>query len=141
MKTQKQILAMLLLASALITASCGSGDTTATDTAAVATEAQTSAETLSPLDQTVASLPAKDFDGYEFTIMDRNSEHTPWHTYDVFAEGENGDAINDAVFKRNQVIEELYNIKIKEEGVYIPVDNMQKLIIAGEIPLMFSPTV
>ena len=49
MKTQKQILAMLLLASALITASCGSGDTTAADTAAVATEAQTSAETLSPL--------------------------------------------------------------------------------------------
>ena len=132
MKTQKQILAMLLLASALITASCGSGDTTASDTASVATEAQTSAETLSPLDQTVASLPAKDFDGYEFTIMDRNSEHTPWHTYDVFAEGENGDAINDAVFKRNQVIEELYNIKIKEEGVYIPVDNMQKLIIAGD---------
>lgn len=132
MKTQKQILAMLLLASALITASCGSGDTTATDTATVATEAQTSAETLSPLDLTVASLPAKDFGGYEFTIMDRNSEHTPWHTYDVFAEGENGDAINDAVFKRNQVIEELYNIKIKEEGVYIPVDNMQKLIIAGD---------
>lgn len=44
MKTQKQILAMLLLASALITASCGSGDTTASDTDTVATEAQTSAE-------------------------------------------------------------------------------------------------
>ena len=99
MKTQKQILAMLLLASALITASCGSGDTTASDTAAVATEAQTSAETLSPLDQTIASLPVKDYGGYEFMIMDRSTDHIPWETYDVYAESENGDAINDAVYK------------------------------------------
>ncbi len=132
MKSQKQILALLLLASALITASCGSGDTTTSDTAPSVTEAQTAAETLSPLDLTLASLSTQDYGGYEFTIMDRNSEHTPWHTYDVFAEGENGDAINDAVFQRNRLIEELYNIKFKEEAVYIPVDNMQKLIIAGD---------
>ena len=132
MKTQKQILAMLLLASALITASCGSGDTTATDTAAVATEAQTSAETLSPLDQTVASLPVKDYGGYEFMIMDRSTDHIPWETYDVYAESENGDAINDAVYKRNRILEEQFNIKIAETPIQYPADNMQKLIIAGD---------
>lgn len=132
MKTQKQILAMLLLASALITASCGSGDTTASDTAAVATEAQTSAETLSPLDQTIASLPVKDYGGYEFMIMDRSTDHIPWETYDVYAESENGDAINDAVYKRNRILEEQFNIKIAETPIQYPADNMQKLIIAGD---------
>jgi len=129
---KKQTLAVLLLAAALLGTSCGGGTTTTAETTGGETEAQTAAETLSPLDQTVAGLPEKDYGGYEFTIMDRNSEHTPWHTYDVFAEGENGDAINDAVFQRNRILEELYNIKIKEEGVYVPVDNMQKLIIAGD---------
>lgn len=134
MKTTKQILALLLLAASLTAVSCGSTSPTTTDTAAGETEAQTAAETVSPLDQTVASLPEADFGGYEFTIMDRGSEYTVWQTYDVFSEGENGDAINDAVFKRNRILEELYNIKIKEEGIYLygPVVEMQKLIIAGD---------
>ena len=57
MKSQKQILALLLLAASLTAVSCGSTSPTTTDTAAGETEAQTAAETLSPLDQTVASLP------------------------------------------------------------------------------------
>ena len=125
-------LAVLLLAAALLGTSCGGGTAAEAETTGGGTEAQTAAETLSPLYQTVAALPQKDFGGYEFTIMDRNSEHTPWHTYDVYAESETGDAINDAVFQRNRLIEEHFNIKIKEEGVYGPVDNMQKLIIAGD---------
>ena len=122
----------VLLASALLTVSCGSGEAQTADTIPAGTEAQTAAETLSPLDQTVAALPEKDFGGYEFTIMDRNSDHIPWETYDVYAESENGDAINDAVYRRNRVLEEHFNIKIVESPILYPADNMQKLIIAGD---------
>ncbi len=133
MKTMKtQALAVLLLTAALLGTSCGSGDTTTAETKTTETEAQTTAETVSALDQTVASLPQKDFGGYEFTIMDRSTEHTPWETYDVYAESENGDPINDAVFQRNRILEEHYNIKIVENPILYPADNMQKLIIAGD---------
>lgn len=129
---KKQTLAVLLLAAALLGTSCGGGTTTTAETTGGETEAQTAAETLSPLDQTVAALPEKDYGGYEFTIMDRSTDHIPWETYDVYAESENGDAINDAVYQRNRVLEELYNIKIVESPIQYPTDNMQKLIIAGD---------
>ena len=129
---KKQTLAVLLLAAALLGTSCGGGTTTTAETTGGETDAQTAAETLSPLDQTVAALPEKDYGGYEFTIMDRSTDHIPWETYDVYAESENGDAINDAVYQRNRVLEELYNIKIVESPIQNPADNMQKLIIAGD---------
>ena len=129
---KKQTLAVLLLAAALLGTSCGGGSTEVKDTTPTGTDAQTTAETLSPLDQTVAGLPVKDYDGYEFKIMDRSTEHAPWETYDVYAESENGDAINDAVYQRNRVLEELYNIKIVESPILYPAENMQKLIIAGD---------
>ena len=133
MTTKKQqFLAALLLTSALICASCGQNDAAASDTVSVDTEAQTTAETLSPLDQTVAALPEADFGGYEFTFMDRGSDHTTWYTYDIFAESENGDAINDAVFQRNRILEELYNIKIGEIGVISPATDIKPLIMAGD---------
>ena len=70
MTTKKQqFLAALLLTSALICASCGQNDAAASDTVSVDTEAQTTAETLSPLDQTVAALPEADFGGYEFVCL------------------------------------------------------------------------
>ena len=124
--------ALVLLAAALLGTSCGGGTTTTAETTGGETEAQTAAETLSPLDQTVAGLPEKDYGGYEFTIMDRSTDHIPWETYDVYTESENGDAINDAVYHRNRVLEELYNIEIVESPMHYPADNMQKLIIAGE---------
>lgn len=129
---KKQTLAVLLLAAVLLGTSCGGGTTTTAETTGGETDAQTATETLSPLDQTVAALPEKDYGGYEFTIMDRSTDHIPWETYDVYAESENGDAINDAVYQRNRVLEELYNIKIVESPIQNPTDNMQKLIIAGD---------
>lgn len=130
--SKKSRMTIIVFAAALLAASCGSADKATADTASAETGAQTGAVTLTPLEETVSALPQADFGGYEFTIMDRDSDHTPWHTYDVFAESENGDAINDAVYQRNSLMEDLYNIKIKEEGVYGPADNMKKLIIAGD---------
>ncbi|MCL1858648.1 MAG: extracellular solute-binding protein [Oscillospiraceae bacterium] len=58
-------------------------------------------------------LPEKDFGNYDFRIISRSeSANLHWWNYDISAEGETGDPINDAVFQRNQKIEEKYNITI-----------------------------
>ena len=58
-------------------------------------------------------LPASDFGGYEFRILSRGPDYNVhWYAKDIYAEEENGDPINDAVFKRNKTVEEKYNAKI-----------------------------
>lgn len=65
-------------------------------------------------------LPAVDFDGYEFTIFSvnsttmGNSEETGSHFWSDFGYNadRSGEPINDAVFTRNSVIEERYDISI-----------------------------
>ena len=59
-------------------------------------------------------LPEKDFGKYEFRILSRNEEaNQHWWNNDIGADEETGDPINDAVFVRNQKIEEKYNITVK----------------------------
>ena len=57
-----------------------------------------------------------DMGGYEFTVSTRDDDMPyhlyPAHTRDIYAEAENGDLINDAVYRRNTAIEEKYNCKI-----------------------------
>jgi len=64
-------------------------------------------------------FPDVDYGGYEFRILSRGLNYsTHWYAKDIYAEDETGDAINDAVYKRNTKVEEKYNIKI----VNIPDD-------------------
>jgi hypothetical protein len=55
-----------------------------------------------------------DYGGYEFKVLTRGDEmHAyPAHTRDIMAEAETGEPLNDAVYKRNSIVEELLNIKI-----------------------------
>lgn len=54
------------------------------------------------------NLPEKDFGGAEYVI----STFSLWGDDYVFAEEQNGDVLNDAIFARNSAIEEKYNVKI-----------------------------
>ncbi|MCL1858276.1 MAG: extracellular solute-binding protein [Oscillospiraceae bacterium] len=57
------------------------------------------------------------FEGYTFRVIVRNSssgDWLDWNPRDVYAAEENGDTINDAVYKRNVYIEDKYNFKIEE---------------------------
>ena len=57
-------------------------------------------------------LPDIDFGGYEFlAIISTDNIYGPF-TFNV--EEENGDTINDAVYKRNRLIEEKYNVVLKQ---------------------------
>lgn len=58
-------------------------------------------------------LPESDFGGYEFRILSRGPDYNVhWYAKDIYAEEENGDPINDAVFKRNKTVEDKYGVKI-----------------------------
>ena len=60
------------------------------------------------------NLPDQNFNGYTFRIISRSeTANLHWWNNDIFAEEENGDPINDAVYARNKKVEERYNIEIK----------------------------
>ena len=116
--------------------SCGDTSDTQTDVGTQDTAAKTEAvETVDPnqiaLEGAIAKLEG-DFGGHEFRIMDRSDEQNPpFETIDVWAEAESGDTINDAVFRRNRILEENLNIKIAEKKVKHPHSDAKTLIMAG----------
>jgi hypothetical protein len=59
-------------------------------------------------------LPEQNFNGYNFRILSRSeTANLHWWNHDISAEEITGDPINDAIFDRNQKVEERYNITIK----------------------------
>lgn len=70
---------------------------------------ETTTERLQP------ELPDMDYNGDAFTFLVREWDANGyWGAYDIYAEEENGDAINDAVYHRNRTVESKLNINIKE---------------------------
>ncbi|MBQ2708738.1 MAG: hypothetical protein IJF67_10770, partial [Clostridia bacterium] len=110
-KENKSVLSLMLLAS-LILASCGeaaagSADTTAAgDTTTAAPE--TKAEIISN------DLPEKDYGGFEFRMLTNDEVGNIRYSFELDSEAENGEVLNDAVFRRNQAVEEAYNITITQ---------------------------
>ena len=105
MKT-RAILTWLLLASLLVsTAGCdstsGSNDTTASGEGGTTT----AAETRDPL---MDDLGEFDFEGYEYRVLSVTYE--PNNTFTLFDTEENGEVLNDSLYKRNREIEERFNI-------------------------------
>ena len=110
---KKQRILSIMLAALMTATACGttaqpngSDETTSTDV----TEDTTAGETERA--DAKDSLPQKNYNGAEFTILYRNE----W-AYEFVAEEENGDIINDAIFKRNQAVEDRFNVKFNMFGL------------------------
>lgn len=73
-----------------------------------------------------------DLGGYEFRFLARKSSHYSLDTHEIYAESENGDAINDAVYRRNRQLEKDYHCKICEEKVSSPATSAREALQAGE---------
>jgi len=85
--------------------SCGEDSAPSSDTT-VPTDTTTAA----PEDTRVyPDLPEKDFGGAEYVI----STFSLWGDDYVWAEEQNGDVLNDAIYNRNKAIEEKYNVTIR----------------------------
>ena len=135
-------LAVSVLTSMAMT-SCGSGDDTAFDTVSVTIGDTTpAAETEPTREQHKVPADALDFDGEEL-----NQASFTWQGYKFyfFADEENGDVMNDALYARNLAVEEALNIKIETEQfstaiTYEFVNAVKPLILAGDdvYDLMFN---
>ena len=114
-------LGCLLAVSAL--ASCGSTAETPVETAADTASVQTNAPDVTEEPRLTANLPEADFDGYVFRVS--HWEHPGWESracHDIYAEAENGETINDAVYTRNIAVFDRYNFSISLENV--PFDEL-----------------
>lgn len=127
------ILAAMLLSGFGLTA-CSSGGGTETKSGGANTETETQAETETETEATMATVSAqytgRDYGGYAVRIADRDAQGD-WDTFDVYAEEITGEVINDAVYSRNTLMEELLNIKIEERSFADPTGSTKTSITAG----------
>ena len=118
----------LLTLTAAFTACADSASTTAETTAGAETTAaaeQTGEVILEP------DLPDIKFDGEDFVFIVRGESYAEWASQDIYAEEQNAEPINDAVYTRNIYLEETYNIKIKQFGATDVGNQAKKSISAG----------
>ena len=59
-------------------------------------------------------LPEMDLGARDFVFLTNSHPFPIWDQRDIYAETENGDRINDAVYRRNSIIEAQFNCKIRE---------------------------
>ena len=129
MKYFIKIISVLLLAGIIISCADESADLDTEMPEADAAEilAEPEPEILKP------NLPDANYDGYIFNLLvsEWNSDGY-WGTYEIYAEEENGDPINDAVFRRNRNIEQQLDINITEVRVQ-DVDGLtRRSVSAGD---------
>lgn len=63
------------------------------------------------------NLPEADYDGYTFRMLGKGRTMQHWQSKDLTADEMNGELINDAVFTRNSLISDKYNVKFVEYAV------------------------
>ncbi|MBP3917920.1 MAG: hypothetical protein J6I50_01960 [Clostridia bacterium] len=136
MKRNSTLAAILLLcAIAGTVASCGSNDAETKDSTPVtqnndnAVDTETAAETD---DRPPLNLPETDFGGAELRILGYEKGVDCIKQYDFYYdEASSGELINDAIQKRNGMIEERYNCTIKVTNDKTPVTTARNSITAG----------
>lgn len=122
---RKQITASILCA--LLLVSCGAGETATDDT--------TPYETANTTAEAAPAVPIRDLGGKTFTFYVRYEEDGfDWNVSDFCSDGEDGEPVNDAVYRRNRLIEEKYNCKIAQvkSGSGQGAANLRSSITAGD---------
>ena len=126
----KRVLSLCLLMTLILT-SCGSSYVGKKTTAGESTTS-TAPETIDPAFE--SALPAEyDLGGYEITVARRSHEKNYWAlgTF-AFAE-ETGEALDDAIYRRNLAATEKYNFTLKEVNFDSdPVDKVNASVLAGD---------
>jgi len=113
---------IIILCLVFVFSACSGGDT------AVANTTNNADETIETvIEETTATpynahLPDMDFDGTDIRILNMDVESMWWTLVQLDSEKEDGDVINDAIYKRNLTIEEKYNLNINE--IRIPAGNI-----------------
>lgn len=115
-KNKKHILALLL--TCMITAAFSCGTTDGSTKKIDSSDGTTGSEVIVETERKSAAVKGKDYGGTSFDIFVAGNWTNEWtEAYDFLCEEQNGDVINDAVYQRNTVIEERYNIIINEINI------------------------
>lgn len=127
MKRYHRAAAWLLL-SACLFASCGSREQTPADTADQTADAVTTETAAAPSD----APAAEDMNGAVLTILNYKPESFNWANTTILVENANGDILNDALYGREQKVEELYHCSIEEYKPDDVVGTITKSVAAGD---------
>lgn len=135
---RKRILALILASLMLLSAAaCSDSGTNEETTAAAAGDtAENITETVEAEPEEtgpVAELPDKTYDGEEVMFLTSHNSGYDWYSsYEIYAEEMTGQLINDAVFTRNNTIEELLDIKIAQTKLENCHTTAKSSITAGD---------
>ncbi|NLE12159.1 MAG: hypothetical protein GX628_00625 [Clostridiales bacterium] len=135
---RSKLLALLLIFCTLLTSvflpSCGGADTDkeGADDTAVAGDIKDAATTVTETTQLRPDLPDIDFDGRTYDMLVMDNDNAWWlENFEYYAEL-NGEVLNDAIYMRNNAVEERFNFKITETREANPGAIMRTSITAGE---------
>ncbi len=130
MKTKSIFFAALLICGAVL-AACGDTESGETGTTAAQGGQDTAAGTDVTEKTALEALPTEDFSGYIFHVLSNNQDN---RQLDMATVGEeNGDALNDLVYRRNRAVEEKYNITLEvDDKIYSDViDSIRREVTAN----------
>lgn len=143
MKHIIRIVSILLVMSLIFAlVSCGNSKTTDTNNTSAPSNDNTGNDTENQdenekvtVNAILDSLPSVDYGEYEFKIWTTNRFNSTLEGRQAPEEEQTGDPVNDALYTRDKLIEEKYNINIKytvvdEEGVLAA--NAKKSVTAGD---------
>ncbi|MBE6611365.1 MAG: hypothetical protein E7632_02630 [Ruminococcaceae bacterium] len=126
----RKLTAILLFAAMLATLSCGEAAPVQTDTSAADTDTTTAAETGE------YTVPDVDYGGAEFVILEQDTnQYNNWicqKYYSIVAEEENGDPINDAMYRTVRQTEEELNVDITYQISQKRLEEMRKMVLAQD---------
>ena len=77
-------------------------------------------------------FPDLEFDNEEILFLTEDSDNNLYASHEIYAESQNGELINDAVYKRNLKVEEQFKVKIAEERVRDATDQAHRTLLAGD---------
>ena len=127
----------LMLATLIAASSCGSvtdsGDTNVpqgSDSESIDTSETTPVSEVPVISD---DLPDADYGGYTVRVLMRNSTYPDW-IGDMFSEAEDGDVLNDAIYRRNRAVCERFNVEfelIKSSNNNYETDAVSS-IVAGD---------
>ena len=127
----KKQISLILLAAVLASAfACEGRQNDVTDET---TAGETTSEVTTELTD---GLPDKNMEGFTFNIHHSTQASMSWVNLELDAEAENGEYLNDAIYKRNQYIEERFkcNLNITEAPWDDNAVNFRSIVMAGDNP-------
>jgi ABC-type glycerol-3-phosphate transport system substrate-binding protein len=106
--------------------SCGKSETPTVSTEPQNVSSDTETEKL-----LTDGLPDTDMKGFSFNLLHHDNTWLTWAKTQLSAEEENGELINDAIFKRNSYIEERFNCKLNLATTDQTAKVFKSLVMSG----------